>query len=111
MMLQNETADANEDLEHFKDIIENEDNTPAPDDRDNKRHDADAANQDSVSSDEPESSGSDEDDFDEQEDLLKGGIVVKAENSKLNSDHEVYDVNQRIFPGGYKPQHSEPSFS
>ncbi|KAG8380205.1 hypothetical protein BUALT_Bualt07G0169200 [Buddleja alternifolia] len=119
MVLQNETADADEDLEHFEDITENDDNQAviAPDNRENNKAlvaDAeDGSDNDSESSlDEGGSanSESDEDSLNEEDDLLGKGDVYKLEEIKSTSDNEVHDLQDVTLPGGYNPRHREPTY-
>lgn len=117
MVLQNEAVDADEDLEHFEDITEDNDNQaiPAPN-GDNKGRVADTSkgsDDDSDSSlDESASatSGSEEDTLNEADDLLGEGGLDKLEEFKSTSDHEVQNLQDQMLPGGYNPRHREPTY-
>ncbi|PIN01186.1 hypothetical protein CDL12_26307 [Handroanthus impetiginosus] len=116
MMLQSEAAD--EDLEHFEDITENEDNQaiPAPDKRDNKGCDADTMNRSDDDSDTPldesdsSTSGSEEDGLSDLGNLLGGEGLGKLDESKSTSNNEVHNIQRPTLPGGYNPRHREPTF-
>lgn len=118
MVLQNEAADADEDLEHFEDITENDDNQGilAPDKSDNKDRVTDASNgsdNDTDSSlDEGGSatSGSEEDSLNEADDLLGDGGLDKLEEFKSTSDLELHNLQGPTLPGGYNPRHREPAY-
>lgn len=132
MLLQNESADADDDLEHFQDITENNDNqivpasdskgVPASDNKEvpasvnkvNKGHIAVTSNEnddDSDSSlDESGSASSDSEDFNEGDDLLGEAGLDKLEELKATSDHEVHNLEGVTLPGGYTPRHREPSY-
>ncbi|KAK6148778.1 hypothetical protein DH2020_016303 [Rehmannia glutinosa] len=118
MVLQNEAVDADDDLEHFEDITENDENQaiPAPDNRGTKGLIADSSN---VSDDDGDSSldergsatsGSEGDIFNEEDDLLGEGGLDKLEKFKSNSNHEVHNLQGPSLPGGYNPRHREPSY-
>ncbi|KAK6124692.1 hypothetical protein DH2020_041547 [Rehmannia glutinosa] len=118
MVLQNEAVDADDDLEHFEDITENDENQaiPAPDNRGTKGLIADSSN---VSDDDGDSSldergsatsGSEGDIFNEEDDLLGEGGLDKLEEFKSNSNHEVHNLQGPSLPGGYNPRHREPSY-
>lgn len=120
LVLQNETMD--EDLEHFNDVVEDdEDQTNATEieisqaANDNQNSDDGGTNSDSSLSEgdsaPPDSEG---EDSDESNDLLMGGDQGKIKDSmsiiddnKLQS--EVTDSRSRL-PGGYNLRHREPSY-
>ncbi|KAI3455663.1 hypothetical protein Pfo_012326 [Paulownia fortunei] len=119
MVLQNETADADEDLEHFEDITENDEKKqaiPAPDSRDDKGSVADTNNgsddDGDYSLDESGSanSGSEEDCLNEADDLFGEGGLNKLQELKSTSDHEVQNLQGLSLPGGYNPRHREPTY-
>lgn len=119
-MLQNEAADADDDLEHFEDIDENDENQaiPVQDNGDKKSPVADISNgsdSDGDSSNDDEggsaTSGSDRDSFDEGDDLLGEGGFDKLEELKIASDHKMQNLHEGLaLPGGYNPRHREPSY-
>ncbi|KAL8466406.1 hypothetical protein ACS0TY_035488 [Phlomoides rotata] len=127
MVLQNEAADADDDLEHFEDITENDDvTTPATDDRDDKNQVADTNNRSDDDSEEAqdesgsETSGSDEDNLNEPDDLRgEGGLnklmAMKSANKppkqlKSTAHPEAQKPQCLAYPGGYDPRHREPSY-
>ncbi|CAA0829454.1 Unknown protein [Striga hermonthica] len=120
MVLQNEAADADEDLEHFEDINENNENhaISVQDNSDEKKPVADISNgsdSDGDSSNDDEggsaTSGSDRDGFDEGDDLLVEGGFDKVEEIKIiTSDHKVPNLQEGTLPGGYNPRHREPNY-
>lgn len=117
-MLQNEAVDADEDIEHFEDIKENDDNQiiPTLDSTENKGHIADTKNgpedESDSSLDEPGSAASDseEDILNESDDLLGGGRLSKLEESKSTPDIELHNGQHQMLPGGYNPRHREPTY-
>lgn len=118
MVLQNEAAADDEDLEHFEDITENNENPaiPAPDYRDNKGHVADTINGSDNDGDSSldvsgsATSGSEEDSLNEADDLLGEGRLDKIEEFKSTSDHEVHNLQGPSLPGSYNPRHREPTY-
>ncbi|KAK4427436.1 CCAAT/enhancer-binding protein zeta [Sesamum alatum] len=117
VVLQNEAADADEDLEHFEDITEDDDNQvfPAPnrDDKGIVAHISKESDDDSDSSPDESgsaSSGSDGDTLNETDDLLGEGGLNKLEEIKPTSDPEVQNLQGPILPGGYNPRHREPTY-
>ncbi|KAL6568326.1 hypothetical protein OROHE_004010 [Orobanche hederae] len=119
MVLQNETADADEDLEHFEDITENNENQaiPAQDKGVNKSLvDADISNG-SDSDDDPShdrsgfaASGSEGDNSsNEGDDLFGEGGFHKLQEIKTTPEHQVQNTKPTL-PGGYNPRHREPSY-
>ncbi|KAL0415008.1 UNVERIFIED_CONTAM: CCAAT/enhancer-binding protein zeta [Sesamum latifolium] len=115
VLLQNEAADADEDLEHFEDITEDDDNQviPVPN-KDKKMSVADISKEsddDSESSPDESgsaSSGSDIDTLNETDDLLGESGLNKLEEFTPTSDHEVQNHQGPMLPGGYNPRHREP---
>ncbi|KAL9157163.1 hypothetical protein ABFS82_09G127300 [Erythranthe guttata] len=119
MVLQNETADADDDLEHFEDVKEDDDNRtfPASDDKVNKGHNADISNvydDDSDSSlDEngAATSGFEDYSLNEEDDLLgEGDFDNKLEGPKSTSGNKVQSSQSVTLPGGYDPRLREPSY-
>ncbi|KAL3632097.1 hypothetical protein CASFOL_025081 [Castilleja foliolosa] len=111
MVQQNEAADADDGLEHFEDITENDENqaVPATDNREQKVVVADISN--GSDSDVAESgSDSEGDSLDETDDLLGKRGLPKHEEIKSTSDHEVTSLQGRALPGGYDPRHREPTY-
>ncbi|GFP99495.1 ccaat/enhancer-binding protein zeta [Phtheirospermum japonicum] len=111
MVQQNEAADVDDGLEHFEDITEDDENqaTPAPDNREKKALVADISNE--SDSDVAESdSGSEGDSLDETNDLLGKCGLPKLEEIKSTSDHEVDNLQDRALSGGYDPRHREPAY-
>ncbi|KAL0319476.1 UNVERIFIED_CONTAM: CCAAT/enhancer-binding protein zeta [Sesamum angustifolium] len=117
VLLQNEAADADDDLEHFEDVTEDDDNQviPVPN-RDNKGCVADISKEcddDSESSPDESgsaSSGSDGDTLNDTDDLLGEGGLIKHKEFKPTSDHEVQNHEGPMLPGGYNPRHREPTY-
>lgn len=125
-MLQNEAADADDELEHFEDITENDDATIlATDEKDNRNRVADTniiSDDDSEEAPDEsgsETSGSDEDNLNEPDDLRgEGGLdklmAMKSTNKpkklKSTADPEAQDPQCLTSPGGYNPRHREPSY-
>lgn len=118
MLLQNEAADVDEDLEHFEDITENEDNEaiPAPDNKGNKGLVADTNNgsdndsEESLDQSGSVTSGSEEDSPNEADDLLGVGGFDKLVELKSTAEHEVPHPQGLTLPGGYNPRHREPTY-
>lgn len=130
-MLQNENADAAEDLEHFEDITENEENHAmlSPNNTDNKDlvsdtkdgsdNDSDSSldTSDSDSDSSVDKCGSDtsdseEDDLTQEDDLLGNMDFYKLEVEEIKSTSEdvVTDIKVQTLPGGYDPRLREPSY-
>ncbi|KAJ4837547.1 hypothetical protein Tsubulata_028098, partial [Turnera subulata] len=133
MMLQNESVD--EDLEHFEDIVEEIDNGPpsasmkednvnalakvggkSDPETESLYEKEDASASDESSDDEVEASySSSEDDVSMEEDELyiQDGSIELQETSR-QSDHDTHPSQTSSagpsLPGGYNPQHREPSF-
>lgn len=126
MVLQNELAD--DDDEHFEDIVEDAENNACvtPEKPDTALEAASSreghvANSDSDSDsllDEGGSgnSGSEDEVSDEGDDLFVAGVPKDAQEAKVGSDHvgcdrPVSNGNVRAsLPGGYDPRHREPSY-
>lgn len=115
MMLQNEATDSNEDLEHFEDIPDNDDNQAGndsvivQDNGDNSSH-ANCSSSDSDDDVDAPLNDSGEESFSETDDLLGADHLDKVEESKPASDQEIQSVKHRMLPGGYDPRHREPSY-
>lgn len=109
-MLQNEAADANEDLEHFEDIPDNDGNQAGNDS--NKDHAADTSSESGNDTDKSNSTSSDseEDSFRESDDLFGADGLDKLEESKPTSDQEMHNIQGRTRPGGYDPRYREPRY-
>lgn len=119
-MLQNETID--EDLEHFKDVTEDDDETNAIEIKeaqavhDTKNTDGNGTDSDSSASQDdstpPDSEGYDSDEANDL--LLMGGSQDGIKESRPIADHnklpsEVTDVRSN-FPGGYNLRHRDPLY-
>ncbi|XP_011072672.1 CCAAT/enhancer-binding protein zeta [Sesamum indicum] len=117
VLLQNEAADADEDLEHFEDITEDDDNQviPVPN-RDNNgivadiKKESDDDSESSPSESGSASSGSEGDTLNDTDDLLGEGGLNKLEEFKPTSDHEVRNHQGPMLPQGYNPRHREPTY-
>lgn len=116
-MLQNEATDANEDLEHFEDIPDHDDNQAennsliVQDNKDNKGHAADASSESDDDIDTPlNRSDSASSDSETDDGLLGADGLDKLEESKPTSDEETQNIQSRTVPGGYDPRHREPSY-
>lgn len=120
MVLQNESAD--EELEHFEDIVEEAENQTNiiacnPDIASEVAPSSDGVDNDSDSSvDEGGSptSVSDESDSDGDGDLLGNGSMNDLQESEMRSadtasQRQVSNVKSQL-PGGYNPRHREPSY-
>lgn len=115
-MLQNEAGDANEDLEHFEDIPDNDDN-PAGNDF-NKDQATDTSCESDNDADNSfnrsnfPNSDSEENGFSESDDLFGEDGLDKLEESKPTSDQEKHNIQDRTRtrPGGYDPRHREPRY-
>lgn len=120
MVLQNESID--EELEHFEDVVEETNNelstTSKKEENDGRLvHSSDAAESDNESSeDEDESppSNSEDDVSDEAEELLMRNDSKDLGESMTVSDHNEQQPQasskKSMLPGGYNPQHREPSY-
>ncbi|XP_062154243.1 protein SLOW WALKER 2 [Alnus glutinosa] len=120
MVLQNESID--EELEHFEDVVEETNNelstTSKKEENDGRLvHSSDAAESDNESSeDEDESppSNSEDDVSDEAEELLMRNDSKDLGESMTVSDHNEQQPQasskKSLLPGGYNPQHREPSY-
>lgn len=117
VLLQNEAADADEDLEHFEDITEDDDNQviPVPN-RDNNgivadiKKESDDDSESSPGESGSASSGSEGDTLNDTDDLLGEGGLNKLEEFKPTSDHEVQNHQGPMLPQGYNPRHREPTY-
>ncbi|XP_051135888.1 protein SLOW WALKER 2 [Andrographis paniculata] len=114
MMLQNEAGDANEDLEHFEDIPDNDDNQAGNDFNKDKATDTSSESDndadDSIDRSNFSNSDSEENGFSESDDLLGVDGLDKLEGSKPTSDQEKHNTQARTRPGGYDPRHREPRY-
>lgn len=117
MMLQNEATDANEDLEHFEDIPDNDDNQAGndsivvQDNRDKKGQAADTSSESDDDIDAPlNRSDSTSSDSEADDGLLGADGLDKLEEPKPTSDQEMQNSQSRTVPGGYDPRHREPSY-
>lgn len=116
-MLQNEATDANEDLEHFEDIPDHDDNQAgnnsiiAQDNKDNKGHAADASSESDDDIDAPlNRSDSASSDSEADDVLLEADGLDKLEESKPTTDEEMQNIQSQTVPGGYDLRHREPSY-
>lgn len=119
MVLQNEVVDADDDLEHFEDIAENDGNQAVPATTDNSDKKGQVAESSHASDDDSEeslleggsaTSDSEEDGHDEADGLFGEGDF-KAVKSKSTGDFEVCsDQGPTPPPGGYNPRHREPTY-
>lgn len=117
MVLQNEAVDADEDIEHFEDISENDGSqvNSTPDNSDNKGQVAETSH---ASDDESEeefrdgSATSDSEEDGEGDDLFREVGSVKAVKSKSEGDNGIDSSHQAPTPppGGYNPRHRDPSY-
>lgn len=117
MMLQNEATDANEDLEHFEDIPDHDDNQAGnnsiivQDNKNNKGNAADASSESDDDIDTPLNiSDSASSDSEGDDGLLGADGFDKLEESKPTSNEEKHNIQSRTVPGGYDPRHREPSY-
>lgn len=104
-MLQSESVD--EDLEHFEDITEEDENRPSPPIRTDNADDVaqevnHLENGNHSLREEGSSSESDDDSRQARESPARGGLVNKILPEGSNEKH--------LLPGGYDPRHREPSF-
>ncbi|XP_073142319.1 protein SLOW WALKER 2 [Henckelia pumila] len=122
VVLQNETAVADEDLEHFEDVQEDDDNRVdyKPDKTDKKdsvvQTDNECLGDSDASLDEDDSvaSSSEYDSLNESDDLLGKGGLEKLEKFNFtsgNEAHKVHGLNDSpTLPSGYNPHHREPTY-
>ncbi|XP_057770756.1 protein SLOW WALKER 2 [Salvia miltiorrhiza] len=121
MVLQNEVVDADDDLEHFEDITENDGDQaiPALDNSDKKGGVAESSHASDDDSEESLLEGgsvtSDSEEDNEADDLFGKGGFKKAVKSKSKSnstgDLEVCShQGPTLPPGGYNPRHREPAY-
>lgn len=122
VVLQNETAVADEDLEHFVDVQEDDDNRVnyKPDKTDNKdsvvqtNNECHGDSDTSLDEDDSVASSSEYDSLNESDDLLGKGGRQKVENFNLksgNAAHKVHGLNDGpALPSGYNPRHREPNY-
>ncbi|XP_042048113.1 CCAAT/enhancer-binding protein zeta-like [Salvia splendens] len=119
MVLQNEVVDADDDLEHFEDITENDGDQAIPA-SDNSNKKGQIAETSQASDDDSEesllegaTSDSDEDGQNEADDLFGGGGFKKTVKSKLESTGDLEVCSNQAPtppPGGYNPRHREPAY-
>lgn len=117
MVLQNESAD--DEFEHFEDIVEDDDSDPksVPDKRENNSIQSEAVSKsDSDSSeedDETPASSDDDDVSDEGEEFLVSSnpkVLEKLETVSGSSEQQPKVSSKKSWlPGGYDPRHREPS--
>ena len=117
MVLQNEVVDADDDLEHFEDITENDGDQAIPDNSNKKGQVAETSHASDDDSEESllegATSDSDEDGQNEADDLFGGGGFKKAVKSKLKSTGDLEVCSNQAPtppPGGYDPRHREPAY-
>ncbi|XP_059456216.1 protein SLOW WALKER 2 [Corylus avellana] len=119
MVLQNESID--EELEHFEDVVETDDvlSTTSKKEENNGRlvgssDAADSGNESSEDEDESPPSNSEDDVSDEAEELLMRNDSKDLGESMTVSDHNEQQPQasskKSLLPGGYNPQHREPSY-
>lgn len=124
MILQNESADDDDD-EHFEDVLEDtENNVDTIPDKPNvckvassgETHETDN-NSDSSSDEGGGSTFESEDEVsNEGDDLFTAGVLDDPRESKVRSDHAgpqslvSNDKLRASLPGGYDPRHREPSY-
>lgn len=110
-MLQNEATDSNDDLEHFEDIPDNDDNQEG--NGSNKDHATEPGSEsgdDADTSLDKSNSDSEEDNFSESDDILGVDGLEKPADSRPTSDQEMHKIQGRTLPGGYSPRHREPGY-
>lgn len=123
-MSQNESAD--DDIEHFKDIVEETENQAPTTSPEKPDKDVEVANgSDGIDSESDTSldegggspmSGFEDGDSDEGDELLVGGgglndLQATRKMSDLNTiQSKVSGVKKSLLPGGYDPRHREPSY-
>ncbi|KAL4589312.1 hypothetical protein LXL04_002218 [Taraxacum kok-saghyz] len=101
MVLQNESAD--EELEHFKDIVEDQDKpTPAVHDNDDDMADDDDDMPDDVAKSDDEMSDEKDDDDD---DILGFSTLTESQTKST------VKTAKAALPGGYDPRHREPTYA
>ncbi|XP_073039989.1 protein SLOW WALKER 2 [Primulina eburnea] len=122
VVLQNETSVADEDLEHFEDVREDDDNRvnyklDKTDNKDSVVQTNNECNGDSDASldeDDSVASSSEYDSLNESDDLLGKGGLEKVESFNLtsgNGAHKVHGLNDGpALPSGYNPRHREPNY-
>ncbi|XP_009798089.1 protein SLOW WALKER 2 [Nicotiana tabacum] len=118
MMLQSESAD--EDLEHFKDITEEDENRPNPPNRtDNASEVALESNHlqirnHSLQEDGSSTSESEDDSLQANLSPARGGLDEPKDSTLLSGFNKLLPEGsneKHLLPGGYDPRHREPSFS
>lgn len=109
-MLQNEAADANEDLEHFEDIPDNDDNQAGNDSNKDPANDTSSESGNDTDKSNSMSSDSEEEHFRASDDLFGTDGLDKLEESKPTSGQEMHNVQGRTRPGGYDPRYREPRY-
>ncbi|KAL1551796.1 CCAAT/enhancer-binding protein zeta-like [Salvia divinorum] len=121
MVLQNEVVDADDDLEHFEDITENDGDQAIPASENSNKKGQVAETSHASADDSEESlleggsatSDSDEDGQNEADDLFGGGGFKKTVKSKLKSTGDLEVCSNQAPtppPGGYNPRHREPAY-
>lgn len=119
MVLQNESAD--EDLEHFEDIVEETENQTStkveePENNSGTVHTNNCIDSDNDSSQDegvPPASESEDDVSDEADDLFIGGDSKNVEETNTMPDQTKQQSQvskMSSLPGGYNPRHREPSY-
>nr|XP_016439598.1 PREDICTED: uncharacterized protein C4F10.09c isoform X2 [Nicotiana tabacum] len=118
MMLQSESAD--EDLEHFEDITEEDENRPNPPKRtDNASEVAQKPNHlqirnHSLQEDGSSTSESEDDSLQANVSPARGGLDEPKDSRLLSGFNKLLPEGsneKHLLPGGYDPRHREPSFS
>ncbi|XP_060206018.1 protein SLOW WALKER 2 [Lycium barbarum] len=115
MMLQSESVD--DDLEHFEDIIEEDENQPSPPNRTDNASEVEANHlengnhslQDEGGSSEPD----DDDSLQANESPARGGLDEPKESRLLSGFSKLLPEGSNeklLLPGGYDTRHREPSF-
>ncbi|KAI3524915.1 hypothetical protein L1887_03584 [Cichorium endivia] len=114
MVLQNELAD--EELEHFEDIVEEQDKPGGSGDAVHGNNGDDDNDDDDEDEDGPPAPSSDDEFSDEKDDDLLGfdGLTDLQESQKTSGDAKSQPQVQKAkssLPGGYDPRHREPIYS
>lgn len=117
-MLQNETADLEEDLEHFEDVLERDDNKTMhlSDDKTNTDHGADTNNESdddidsSLDEDGSVTSGSENDNLDDGDNFLREGALDKPEDVKSVPESGIHNIQGHTLHRGYNPRHRDPTY-
>lgn len=117
--MQNEAVDADDDLEHFEDVTENDGNhdIPGSDSRGKKvqvaetSHASDDDSEESLREGGHTTSESEDNDVNDTDDLFVKDGLDNAVKLKSSDGHEVRNHQcPTPPPGGYNPRHREPSY-